>query len=108
MKNTKDFFERLQSDEAFAKEIAEKVKEKTDAGEQDYKKVWIPIAAEYDYELSDKELDSMYEKAAGELSDEELGKIAGGTTPTIVVAITVYSVATATSCLTYYLTDDEK
>ena len=84
MNTSKEFFERLQNDEAFAKEIGEKAKEKIDAGEKDYKALWIPLAAEYGYELTEEELDERFEAASAELSDEELGKVAGGTTPWVV------------------------
>ena len=87
MKTAKEFFEKLQSDEAFAKEVGKKAKEKIDAGEQDYKALWIPLAAEYGYEITDKELDKRVEAASAELSDEELGKVAGGTTPTVVFTL---------------------
>ena len=90
MKTTKDFFERLQSDEEFAKEIGEKVKAKYDEGVTDYKELWIPLAAEYGYGLSGEELDEMYEKASGELSDEELGKVSGGATPIVACTIVSY------------------
>lgn len=81
MKTSKEFFERLQNDEAFAKEVGEKAKAVVDAGEQDYKKIWIQIAEEYGYELTYEELDERYRIATAEMSEEELGKVAGGTTP---------------------------
>ena len=58
-----------------------KVKEKIDAGETDYKALWIPLGAEYGYELTAEELQELNEKAAESLSDEELGKVAAGCTP---------------------------
>ena len=87
MKTSKEFFEKLDNDESFAREIGAKVKAAIDAGETDYKALWIPIAAEYGYELTGEELDARYESAAAELSDEELGKVAGGTTPLLVITI---------------------
>ena len=109
MKTSKEFFERLQSDEAFAQEIGAKVKEKFDAGETDYKALWIPIAEEYDYELNEAELDEMYEKAVSEMSDEELGKVAGGATPfaigivplTIMLGASATVVASASASISY-------
>lgn len=79
MKTSKEFFERLQTDEDFAKEVGEKLKAKVEAGENDYKAIWIPLAAEYGYELTGEELDEM--RAKSELSEEELGKVAGGSSP---------------------------
>ena len=92
MKTSKEFFERLQTDEAFAKEINETVKEKLDEGLTDYKEMWIPLAEKYGYELTAEELDEMYKKISAEMSDEELGKVAGGTTP-VCISATLASVA---------------
>lgn len=84
MKSSKEFFERLSSDEKFANEIAEKAQKKADEGEQDYIALWQSLAAEYDYELTKEELEESKSKASEELSNEELGKVAGGTTPILV------------------------
>ena len=89
MKTSKELFERLNTDEAFAAEFNEKAIEKLDAGEKDSKKILIPLAAEYVYELTDGELDEIYEAATAEMSDEEIGKVAGGTTPICYVLATV-------------------
>ena len=100
MKTSKEFFEKLQSDEGFAQEIAEKVKAMAEAGEEDYKKVWIPVAAEYGYELTGEELDELYEKNIKELSDEELGKVSGGVSIFVVASISltiIWSMATITA-----------
>ena len=88
MKTSKEFFERLQNDEAFAMEIRGKAIKKIDAGEQDYKALWIPLAAEYGYELKEEELDEWYKIATAELSDEELGKASGGATPAATIIFT--------------------
>ena len=105
MKTSKEFFERLQTDSAFAKEVSEKLQAKADAGETDYKAVWISLAAEYGYELTEAELDEINEKATSELSDEELGKVAGGSTPICVLVSlgTVFSASTVvySACTLY-------
>ena len=85
MKTSKEFFEKLKSDEKFAKEVAGKVQEKIDAGATDYKEAWIPIAEEYGYELTGEELDELYSQATVELSEEELGKVSGGWTPVVFI-----------------------
>ena len=86
MSSTKDFIERLKTDEDFLKLIVQKVNAASDKGEKDYKKIIIPIAAEEGYELSEDELDSLYETGSAELSEEELGKVAGGTSPLFLIA----------------------
>ena len=85
MKTSKEFFERLKSDETFAEQVRVKVQEKIEAGESDYKAIWIPAAKEYGYELTGEELDELYSQATVELSEEELGKAAGGIIPLIVL-----------------------
>ena len=102
MNTSKEFFERLQNDEAFAKEVEEKVKEKMDAGEQDYKKFWIPLAQEFGYELTEEELDERYKAATAEISDEELGKVAGGTSPLLVMTAGALVSISVTGVSGYY------
>ena len=70
MKTSKEFFEKLQNDEAFAQEIGTKVKAKFDAGEKDFKEIMIAIASEYGYEVTGEELDEM-------IRDEELKRPTG-------------------------------
>lgn len=111
MKTSREFFEKLQNDEAFAKEVTEKVKAKADAGDVDYKSVWIPIAEEYGYEVKEAELEEVYEKAAAEMSDEDLGKVAGGTTPTpLIMAATILGTASGavTGYVSYHTAKDKK
>lgn len=91
MKPSKEFFERLQTDEEFAKEIAEKIHTRFNEGETDVKALWIPVAAEYGYELTGEELDEMHACATEEISDEELGKLSGGVTPLLAVTSVIIS-----------------
>ena len=102
MKTSKEFFERLQTDNAFANEVSDKLKTKAAAGETNYKSACISLAAEYGYELTEAELDEINEKASNELSDEELGKVSGGTTPIcLMIGLgTLVTAATATYVIT--------
>ena len=79
MKTAKELFERLKTDEAFAKEFAEALKTKREAGAKSYYETYIPAAAERGYELSKEVLDEIINAQETELSPEELGKAAGGT-----------------------------
>ena len=99
MKTSKEFFEVLNSDEEFAKEVTEKVKEKIDAGMTDYKAVWIPVAAEYGYEITGEELDELYAQTTAQLSEEELGKVSGGITPSFFVISGILSAASVTGVI---------
>ncbi|MBR5088799.1 MAG: hypothetical protein IK093_05180 [Ruminiclostridium sp.] len=78
MKTAKELFERLRTDEAFAKEFDEAIKVKREAGAESIYEMFIPVAAERDYELSKEELDEAITVNSEELSPEELGKVAGG------------------------------
>ena len=108
MKTTKEFIDRLKTDEAFAKEIAEKSAAQVQSGEtKDYKEILIPLGAEYGYELDEDELDDLYEKASGELSEEELGKVAGGTTPFFLyLGISIASAASLSYSISLLITED--
>ena len=83
MKTSKEFFEKLQTDEEFRKEISLSFKEKYQSGD-DYNAI-IAIANEKGYELSQEEVDALYDQTA-ELSDEELEKVSGGTTAGCIMA----------------------
>lgn len=94
MKTSKEFFERLQNDEAFAKEIGEAVAAKREAGAESYYETFIPVAEERGYEISREELDAIHDAQAAAISDEELGKVAGGASCFVVVSfLTVIGVS---------------
>lgn len=78
MKSSKEFFDRMQSDEAFNNEISVAYKERLKA-KDDYK-VIIRIANEHGYELKEDEIDELYDQTC-ELSEDELEKVSGGTSP---------------------------
>ena len=94
MKTLKELIERLQSDEAFAKEYTEAVKAKQDPDVKDVYGTIIPVAAQFGYEVTKKDIDEMLASASEELSAEELGKVAGGTS--LFEAVTVGSVLLVT------------
>ena len=79
MKSAKEFLERLNSDPDFAKEFSQKMLEKKEAGAKDQYDAIIPIAAELGYEITADQIKKVNEAATEELSEEELGKVAGGT-----------------------------
>ena len=81
MKTFEEYLKRLQNDEEFAKEIGEAFKAKAEAGETDYNKMVIEIAAEKGYTITEEEIEAFSAEAKESLSEEELGKVAGGSTP---------------------------
>lgn len=93
MKSVKELLNDLNSNEAIAKEFADALREKREAGAHNYYETIIPVAEEMGYAVSKEELDEIIEDNSKELTEEELGKVAGGTSCLEVsVAITYYSV----------------
>ena len=100
MKSSKEFFEKLSNDEAFAKEVGNAIQARREAGAEDYYETIIPVAEELGYEISKDELDSIIEERSSVLSEEELGKVSGGVscfplTFLVSVLITTSSVVTS-------------
>ena len=79
MKSSKELFERLGSDEAFVKAFSEAVAAKREAGAANYFETVIPAAADFGYEISEEEVQAIADAQKEELSEEDLGKVAGGT-----------------------------
>lgn len=107
MKTAKEFFERLRNDEAFSKEVAAEIQAKRDAGAKSYYETFIPVAAEKGYQVSEEELDEIYEDMASTMSDEELGKVAGGTSCLTALTFVLTASAFYTACETILLSIDE-
>ena len=76
----KDFYDKINSDEAFAKEIGDKVKAFVNDKEA-YKKAIASVASEYGYEMTENDLEGIFDYGSSELSLDELEKVAGGTSP---------------------------
>lgn len=111
MKTSKEFFERLGSDEPFTREIVDGINAKRNSGAKNYYETIIPVAAEHGYELTEEELDAISNIKTSELSDEELGKVAGGTSCITVVlgsiaSISIVSAVSSISYATYLATED--
>lgn len=79
MKTAKEFIEKLRTDEAFAKQMNEGVQKKKDAGAPDYVDAILAVAAELGYEVTREQVEGLRAKQEESISEEELGKAAGGT-----------------------------
>ena len=89
MKTAKEYIEAMQSDEAFAAQVKEKVEAAKDAGEEDIFAAVSKAAAELGYEISPDQIREIANAQAGEdISEEELGKVAGGTSCVMVAVAT--------------------
>ena len=83
MKTAKEFIERLQSDELFAVQMKEKVEASGASTVQEAFAAVSAAAAELGYEISPEQLREIAAAQNEDFSDEELGKVAGGTSPLI-------------------------
>ena len=86
MKTAKEFLERLYEDEAFAKEVSDGIQAKKDAGARDYTEALLPVAAELGYEVTAEQVEALRKQQSEVISEEELGKAAGGTSCMTLVA----------------------
>ena len=85
MKTAKEYIERMRSDKDFAAQMNEKVKALLAAGEKDVFAAVSKAARELGYEISPEQVKEI-NKPNEDISEEELGKLAGGTscTPALV------------------------
>lgn len=108
MRSSKEFFERLTTDEVFARAVGDAISLRREQGAANYHETIIPVAAEYGYEVTSEELDAINARQMEDLSEEELGKVAGGTsclTYLAVISSAAVSIAglVTLSKLEYYL-----
>lgn len=100
-----EFFNRLQTDAPFASEIREKAAARHAEGTDNIYDSLIHVAAEYGYELTNDDIDKKIESASEEISEEDLGKVAGGTMCVVIsLAMTLFSAAVG---ITIYTTIDD-
>ena len=86
MKTAKEFMQKLTSDEAFAKQVNDAIQAKKDAGAKDYTEALLPVAAELGYEVTVEQVEALRAKWSEVISEEELGKVAGGTSCTTLIS----------------------
>ena len=86
MKTAKELFERLITGEAFAKEFSGAVQAKGTPGADNNYSALITVAEENGYAVTKEDIDDFVSSQDIELDAEELGKAAGGTVLTLVLA----------------------
>ena len=82
----KDFITRLQNEPEFAKAVSEEVIAKAGSDGVDFdkaKEILVEVAKEKGYELTDEQIEELQAPASEEMSEDELGKVAGGTSSTL-------------------------
>ena len=84
MKTAKEYIERMRSDKDFAAQMSEKVKALQTAGEKDPFAAVSKAAKELGYDISPEQVKEI-NKLNEDVSEEELGKLAGGTSCVTVV-----------------------
>ena len=105
MGTSRELIEKLQSDEEFAKEFGAALQARREAGAKDVFETLIPVAAEYGYEVTREDIEATLAQQSEELSEEELGKVAGGTCLYMFIALCTASVIGAT--IAYSITSDD-
>ena len=78
MKTAKEYIERMQNDKDFAAQLGEKVRVAQEAGEKDLFAAVSGAAKELGYDVSPEQVKEISEQSE-DISEEELGKVAGGT-----------------------------
>ncbi len=76
MKTSREFFDRLRTDKDFTAKVRDAAAAKKKAGATDAFEAMIAIAADEGYELTRETLEKFMED--NPISEEELGKVAGG------------------------------
>ena len=93
MKTAKEFIEKLKNDEAFSKQVNDGIQAKKAAGAKDYTEALLPVAAELGYEITQEQVEAFNAKRSEAISEEELGKAAGGTACRTTFTLSVVSFA---------------
>ena len=101
MKTLKDLMEDL-NEESFLKEFSEEVLKISEEKKIDPKDAFIALAEEKGYEIKPEDINELLEQNAELMSDEELGKVAGGATPTVLAVTFFCAVFGGTTALTGY------
>ena len=94
MKTLKDLVEAM-GDENFLNEFSEDVRKLSEEKKIESKDAFIAVAKEKGYEISSEEMEELANQNAELMSDEELGKVAGGSSPVCLIA-TIVGFVTAT------------
>ena len=106
MKTLKDLIEAM-GDENFLNEFSEDVQKLSEEKKIESKDAFIAVAKEKGYEVSSEELDELVKQNSELISDEELGKVAGGATPAITAVLSIVSlVGSITATISYKVTQD--
>ena len=102
MKTAKEYIERMRSDKDFVAEMAEKVKALQEAGEKDVFAAVSKAAKELGYEITPEQVKEI-NKPGEDISEEELGKLAGGTscTPCALTTLGISAAITVGAAGTY-------
>ena len=91
MGTAKEFIERVQSDTAFVEKVNKQILALGEAGETDIFAAVCKVAGTEGYEITLDQIKEMSTRQNGELTEEELEKVAGGSMATTLELLTVYA-----------------
>ncbi len=102
MKTAKDFFEDVKSDKDLAAKVGEELKIKLNGKTDDdaVAAVFSEVAADNGYELTPEDIKEYSEDLSTELTDEDLGKVSGGSLFVLTMGLTMVSIFSATITIT--------
>ena len=107
MKTAEELFERLKTDEVFAKEFGEALTAKREAGAKNYYETIIPAGEERGYAVTKEDIDAFIKSQDTDLSEDELGRVAGGSCALFtLIAGTV--MVTGCAALTYVMSKKQQ
>lgn len=108
MKDLKEFLEKLNSDAGFAEEVNAACQAKKEAGAEKVEDALMSVAKDLGYEFSAEELKGSMKESLSELSEEEMGKVSGGTLdPVTLIAGTACFVTTVIMSIEWATSDPE-
>lgn len=85
MKTAKEYIERMQADKEFGEQMKQKILAAKQAGAEDLFAAASAAAKELGYDISPEQIREFSDQGE-DISDEELGKLAGGTSCTPAIA----------------------
>lgn len=111
MSSFKEFLEKMQQDEEFAKKVNDAAVARREAGASTANEILIPVAEEFGYPVTEEELNAYIElqkSQAQELNEEEMGKVSGGFLVLATVALSLAGLSLASVTIAEQFVDKKE